>query len=53
MMILQIGKYFYTKKVQNKDDHYFMIFLEVLDNMPHDKIIKENKLWKYQTKVDM
>jgi hypothetical protein len=29
------------------------MMLEVLDNMPHDKIIRENKIWKYQTLVDM
>lgn len=22
----------------NKEDYYFIIFLEVLDNMPHDRI---------------
>jgi hypothetical protein len=29
------------------------MMLEVLDNMPHDKIVKEKNEWKYQTLVDI
>ena len=38
----------------DKKNHYYIIFLEVLDNMPHDRVYYCNKQkdWVFQTLVD-
>ena len=36
---------------QSLKQEVFIVGLEVLDNMPHDKVYKEDSEWKYQTLV--
>lgn len=43
------------KVAPNSKDFTFVIFLEVLDNMPHDKAVfcDKSQDWKFQTMVDL
>ncbi|KAL4445616.1 hypothetical protein ABPG74_006167 [Tetrahymena malaccensis] len=51
-----INEDFVNFKPQNRDQHHFLLFLEVLDNMPHDRIYKKKNaqedIWEKQALVE-
>lgn len=42
---------------QKYDDNWFVIGMEILDNMPHDRLYRDGKAyldpWQYQAVVDL